>query len=69
MLTYNLPGSILSKVGMNKARVYVQGVNLYTFTKYSGLNPELQGSDQGYGIDFGSYPIPKQYTVGLQVSF
>ena len=49
MLAYNLPSSVLSKIGMHKARVYVQGVNLFTFTKYSGLNPELQGADQSFG--------------------
>jgi hypothetical protein len=68
MLAYNLPTSLLQRVGIEKARFFIQGVNLFTITKYSGLNPELGGSDQTNGVDFGAYPTPKQYTVGLTVS-
>jgi hypothetical protein len=68
MIAYNLPSNVLNRIGIQKARFYVQGVNLFTATKYSGLNPELGGSDQTNGVDFGAYPTPKQYTVGLTVS-
>jgi len=67
---YNLPSSVLSKVGMSSARVYVQGVNLFTLTKYSGLDPDLNNSaDTQFGVDEGNYPLVKQYTVGVNIGF
>jgi TonB-dependent starch-binding outer membrane protein SusC len=68
MLAYNLPTATLNRIGFAKARIFVQAVNLFTVTKYSGLNPELGGSDQANGVDLGSYPVPKQYTIGLTLS-
>lgn len=69
-LTYSLPRTLLDRFGIERARVYIQGVNLFTITDYSGLNPELgQTSDTAMGIDLGNYPTPKQYTLGLNVTF
>lgn len=74
VLGYTLPVSPLKKVGIDKLRIYVQGSNLFTITKYSGLDPELQQSDlnnnSNFGIDFGNYPAnQKMYLVGLSASF
>lgn len=67
---YNLPTSVISKVGMTRARVYLQGVNLFTITKYSGLDPDLNNSgDTLFGVDEGNYPLVKQYTIGLNIGF
>ncbi|MEP6950028.1 MAG: TonB-dependent receptor [Ginsengibacter sp.] len=51
----------------SRLRVYVQGYNLATFTKYSGIDPEISnGSPTNYGIDLGgNYPIPQKILVGL----
>jgi TonB-linked SusC/RagA family outer membrane protein len=68
-VAYNVPASLLDKWGMSRARIYVQGANLFTSTRYSGLNPELGGNDSNFGIDLGNYPTPKQYLVGLNISF
>jgi TonB-linked SusC/RagA family outer membrane protein len=68
-LGYTLPESITSKVNIGSLRVYIQGVNLFTVTKYTGLDPELGGSDTNFGIDSGNYPLVKQYLIGLNVSF
>ena len=68
-LGYTIPESILSKVNIKSLRVYVQGVNLFTATKYSGLDPELGGWDTSFGIDAGNYPLVKQFLFGLNVSF
>jgi hypothetical protein len=68
-LGYTLPKELLSKVGIGSLRVYLQGVNLFTITKYTGLDPELGGYDTAFGIDAGNYPLVKQYLVGLNVSF
>ncbi|PSR56494.1 SusC/RagA family protein [Adhaeribacter arboris] len=69
---YNLPASLLQKVHLKKLRVYVSGQNLYTFTKYSGYDPEVSRNEQSTlysGIDYGNYPNFKTYTAGLQISF
>lgn len=71
---YSLAPAILQKVGINKLRVYLQGANLFTVTKYSGLDPELQGSNLGdqtnIGIDLGNYPAnQKTFIVGLNLNF
>jgi hypothetical protein len=52
--------------------VFVSGSNLLTITKYSGQDPEVSSKGKNVmapGVDFGAYPRPKLYTVGLNVSF
>jgi TonB-linked SusC/RagA family outer membrane protein len=68
-LGYTIPESVTSKVNIKSLRIYVQGVNLFTATKYSGLDPELGGDDRSFGFDGGNYPLVKQYLFGLNVSF
>jgi TonB-linked SusC/RagA family outer membrane protein len=74
LLGYTLPVSPLKKIGVDKLRIYVQGSNLFTVTKYSGLDPELQqsnlGNNSNFGIDFGNYPSnQKMYLIGINASF
>lgn len=66
---YTIPKNILSKISIESLRVYVQAVNLFTITKYSGLDPEIGGWDTSFGIDAGNYPLVKQFLFGLNVSF
>jgi len=67
---YTIPKSSISKIGLTNARVYVQGVNLFTATKYTGVDPDLNtGDDRAFGVDLGAYPLVKQYTVGLNIGF
>lgn len=74
-LGYTLPKSILSKIGTDHLKVYVQAQNLFTFTKYTGLDPEVNlrnfnsGSDRQIGVDEGIYPTPKSIIVGLSLGF
>jgi len=68
-LGYTIPESVMSKVNIKSLRIYVQGVNLLTSTKYSGLDPELGGDDRAFGIDAGNYPLVKQFLFGLNVNF
>jgi hypothetical protein len=68
-LGYTIPESILSKVNIKSLRVYIQTVNLFTITKYTGLDPELGGDDRAFGSDTGNYPLVKQVLFGLNVSF
>jgi TonB-linked SusC/RagA family outer membrane protein len=57
-------------------RLYIAATNLLTFTKYNGLDPEMTVSnnsasegDRANGIDWGTYPVAKSYTFGLNVTF
>ena len=68
-IAYNFPRTILDKIWLTNLRVYVQGVNLFTATGYSGLDPEIGGSDLGFGVDEGNYPAVKQYIFGLNIGF
>ncbi|WP_224994360.1 TonB-dependent receptor [Cesiribacter sp. SM1] len=68
MLNYNLPGALLSKVKIARANIFISGDNLFTFTKFSGMDPEV-GSFGLAGLSDFKYPISKQYLVGLQISF
>jgi TonB-linked SusC/RagA family outer membrane protein len=77
-LGYTLPQSILSKIGVSKARVYLQGQNLLTFTKYFGTDPAISNAnigsgggvnDGGMGIDNGNYPSNKVVNVGISLDF
>ena len=51
-------------------RIYIQGTNLFTLTKYSGLDPELyQPSETVFGVDQGNLPASKQFIVGVNLGF
>jgi TonB-linked SusC/RagA family outer membrane protein len=76
MLGYTLPKNILSRVGAESLRIYVQTANLFTVTKYSGLDPEITGSGSGgagsvteFGIDEGAYPNERQFLLGVNIRF
>ena len=70
---YTFPTTMLSKVGIERFRIYVQSANMFTITKYKGLDPELQssniGNTEGYGIDQGNYPHTPAYLVGVNLNF
>lgn len=61
---------IASKIGIEKARIYVSSLNPFTFTRYTGYDPEV-GGDGIFtrGIDRGNYPVARQITSGIQLSF
>ncbi|MES2733712.1 MAG: TonB-dependent receptor [Bacteroidota bacterium] len=78
-LSYSLPKSFLKNV--MGIRVFVSATNLLTFTRYRGIDPESNssavsgltwqnyGTDVQQGLDFGSYPNSKTYTLGVNFSF
>jgi TonB-linked SusC/RagA family outer membrane protein len=67
-LTYNLPQNFLSKVNIKNASVFVSADNMFTFSKFSGLDPEVPSFGIAGLSDF-KYPLSKQYLFGLQFSF
>ncbi|WP_343697439.1 TonB-dependent receptor [Flavobacterium sp.] len=69
-LGYSLSPSVTQKVGISKLRLYAGVNNLYTFTKYKGFDPGASsGAPIGGGIDYGFYPIPRTYLMGLNINF
>jgi hypothetical protein len=67
---YNVPQTLIQKIGLSNARVFVQAVNLFTIKKYSGLDPDVNnGDDINFGVDAGAYPLVKTFTFGLNVGF
>lgn len=75
-LGYTLPKKTVNIIGMERARVYISATNLLTFTKYSGLDPEMTVSDNSKnegdlaaGIDWGTYPSAMTIMFGVNINF
>lgn len=69
-LGYSLPKQLLGKWNIEKLRLYVNADNLFTFTKYSGYDPELIPANAlTQGVDYGNYPMYQTFTAGLQLTF
>ena len=69
-LGYNLPEPLLKRFGVNNLRVYTLVQNVYNFTGYSGLDPEVntnRGANIAYGTDGRSVPPTRSFTIGLNV--
>ena len=71
-LGYNFPSDLLEKIKISRLKVYGSVQNLYTFTKYTGYDPEVGSFNQDallMGVDNGRYPTPRTFTLGLNVEF
>lgn len=71
-LGYTLPTTVLQRLRLTRARIYVTAQNPFTFTKYLGFNPEVNSrpdSALSSGEDYGTYPLPRTTSVGLNLSF
>ncbi len=71
-LGYSFPKKWISKFYLTNLRVYANIQNVYTWSEYKGLDPEvgaMYGDALMTGVDYGRYPSPRIYTFGLNVSF
>jgi TonB-linked SusC/RagA family outer membrane protein len=69
---YTLPKSLVRKATLENARIYFNCQNVFTISKYSGLDPEvgaMYGDALMTGVDYGRYPSPRIYTFGINLSF
>ncbi|GAA3611429.1 TonB-dependent receptor [Flavivirga amylovorans] len=78
-LGYNFSKMLTKSLGISSARVYATGTNLFTFTDYTGFDPESNNAgdiatnsastDAFAGVDLASFPSQKKYTLGLDIKF
>lgn len=69
-LSYTMPKNVLSSVHISNARFYVSGQNLFTITKYKGLDPDVQGTSIiNRGFDAGNWPASRIISVGINCEF
>ena len=75
-LGYTLPKKWMKTIHMDKIRIYGQISNVFTLTGYSGLDPQVRtddgsgnSKDRNMGTDYGSYGMPRQFIVGVNVTF
>ncbi|KYP15165.1 TonB-dependent receptor [Flavihumibacter sp. CACIAM 22H1] len=68
---YTLAEKLTSRMGIGKTRFYITGQNVFTFTKYSGLDPELGYTDgnRQINVDYAQYPQSRSWIFGLNVTF
>lgn len=71
-LSYALPETLLESIGVRSLSLELAGRNLYTFTDYSGLDPETNmfgTSTVARGTDFATYPNPRTFSFGVRAGF
>lgn len=71
-LAYTFPVAMISRVKLTNLRVYAQVQNAFVVTRYKGLDPELANSvttNNAPGLDYNTNPVPRTYTVGLNLGF
>ena len=75
-LGYTFNSIRAGKANISRIRAYIQAANLFTVTKYSGVDPEIsvngmngQNGATDFGVDEGAYANPRQYLFGLQITF
>lgn len=76
-LGYTLPSALYQRIGVESLRFYLQARNLLTITPYSELNPDIGAtgaavrgdiSPTRFGVDSGSYPVPRTFTIGVNLN-
>lgn len=71
-LGYTFPSKWMKKANISTLRLYANIQNVYTWSKYKGLDPEIGamwGDALMTGVDYGRYPSPRIYTFGVNISF
>jgi TonB-linked SusC/RagA family outer membrane protein len=78
-LGYTIPAKVMNRAHIKSLRIYFTSENLFTITKFTGLDPEMHVSnnvnaekykgDLAAGIDWGTYPSARSYIVGINLTF
>ncbi|MCQ2324938.1 MAG: TonB-dependent receptor [Paludibacteraceae bacterium] len=67
-LGYSIPRKWISRIRLQKIKVFFLAENLITFTKYDGFDPEIGSGGTSIGIDMGCYPQSRTLSVGLNIT-
>jgi hypothetical protein len=67
-ISYEL-ADVVQGLGFRNLRVFGQVTNLFTWTDYSGLDPEVNAQGMNNGIDQGAWPTPRQFMFGVNIGF
>lgn len=71
-LGYTMPNDVVAKAGISRLRFYVTGTNVFLWTKYSGMDPEVntrRKTPLTPGVDYSPYPRSRQFVFGLNLNF
>lgn len=70
-LGYRVPSALTNRIRLQNVRVYGSIQNAFTASKYLGYNPEVSGYEGALtgGVDYGTYPLPRTMTIGLNAAF
>jgi hypothetical protein len=74
-LRYQLPARFLRALGSHEASVFITGTDLFLKTNYTGLDPIVNGNTAAVGgsgaagIDYGNFPMPRGFNIGLRAGF
>lgn len=71
-LSYTLPKRVVTKLGLQNIKVYGTLQNIYTWTAYTGYDPEIGAFNQSAAMqnyDMGRYPTPRMYILGVNIGF
>lgn len=69
---YTLGDKLINRLKLEQCRIYISAQNLYTWTNYSGYDPEVSVGKYGAltpGLDYSAYPTSSSYIAGIQVKF
>lgn len=65
--TYDFDSILVDKWGLSKFSVGLAANNIWTITKYSGLDPGVAGPDTNFGVDVGNFPVTPSYLISLEI--
>ncbi len=69
-ISYEIPGNVLENVGLRAVTVFAQGLNMLTWTKFDGIDPEVTSTRDAYtGSSSFAFPLGKQYSGGINITF
>ncbi len=67
---YTIPSSVANRLKIDKVRIYANAQNLFTITKYSSFDPEINNYNPLFsGVDIDTYPVPRTFTIGVNLHF
>ena len=68
-LGYRIPQTTLDRMKLTNLRFFLTGENIFTASSFSGLDPDIGGTATLQGVDWGHYPLPRIFNIGVNLSF